>query len=244
MQVKLGKHAPRHDPRTLKLREFITLPPAPDAVTWLNGQTDWGMMLNDELGDCTCAALGHAEQTTTLATGSMVTVPNPTVQLLYQDACGYRPGDESTDNGGNETDVLNYVRQNGLFGVDTLLAFADPNPGDITHVKQSIAYFGGIYIGLALPDSVVVDVDMLAVDWTDTSMPPNPNNGHAVWVPAFDRQYLNPITWGRVKKMSWDFWLKYCDESHVLLLNNWVKEYHALQVANLQMQQAIQALAN
>lgn len=245
MQLKLGKHEPKHDLRTILFRDVATLPAPPDAVTWLNGKrSGWQMFLNDQLGDCTCAGLAHAVQTISLATGNEIDVSNDSVEGLYSNACGYVAGDESTDNGGNEIDVLNYVRKNSLFGVDSLLAYADPNPSDINHVKQAIAFFGGIYIGLALPDSVVEGVDMLTVPWTDTSMPPNPNNGHAVWVPAYNGQLLNPISWGVVKDMSWDFWLKYCDESHVILTQNWLKEYASLQVANIAMQNAIQALVN
>lgn len=246
-RMMLGKHPARHDLRTLLLRDHVTLPKPPDTVSWLFGKTSgWGMMDNDRLGDCTCAGLGHAVQTISGATGAVLTPPDTglnSVQALYSGACGYVIGDESTDNGGNELDVLNYVRRTTLFGLDTLLAYADPNVGDQSHIQQAIAYMGGVYIGLALPDSVVVDVDMLTVPWTDTSMPANPNNGHAVWVAAYDQNNLYPITWGGVKTMSWDFWFKYCDESHAILTQNWLKEYGSLSGITVAAQSMLNALA-
>ncbi|MGZ4001578.1 MAG: hypothetical protein ACXVIY_13145, partial [Mucilaginibacter sp.] len=61
--MKLGKSAPIHDPRTLLLANYIKtgLPPAPVQYTYASniGPTKWGMMDNDKIGDCTCAAAGH-----------------------------------------------------------------------------------------------------------------------------------------------------------------------------------------
>jgi len=39
------------------------LPPLPSYVRWSqNCAAPWGMMLNDKIGDCTCASAGHAIQ--------------------------------------------------------------------------------------------------------------------------------------------------------------------------------------
>src|SRR5437588_3886705 len=60
--MKLGKHAPRHDRRTLLLANYLTpnvLPTLPDQEDWGGKVTVWGMMKNDTIGDCTCAAAGH-----------------------------------------------------------------------------------------------------------------------------------------------------------------------------------------
>ncbi len=69
-----------------------TLPPPPAAVDYTKGMpTDLGMMLNDSLGDCTCAAYYHARQVWTFNTGKMVTEPDGDVEDLYVKACGYDP---------------------------------------------------------------------------------------------------------------------------------------------------------
>ena len=108
------------------------------------------MMLNDSLGDCTIAGVAHAVQVWTANNGSMVTVPNPTVEKYYEQWDGYVPGQPSTDQGGVELDVLNDWHKQGFDG-NPLLAFADPKPANLTEVRQSIALFGGVYIGLSLP---------------------------------------------------------------------------------------------
>ena len=60
-KLKLGKGVARHDPRTLLLASYITPAlPAPPATFDLSSKvgSSWGMMDNDQIGDCTCAAAG------------------------------------------------------------------------------------------------------------------------------------------------------------------------------------------
>jgi len=60
---KLGKKPARHDPRTLQMANYLALPAFPASRDWTNkAKPAWGMMLNDQLGDCTCAAIGHIIQ--------------------------------------------------------------------------------------------------------------------------------------------------------------------------------------
>ncbi len=52
---KLGKLPPRHDVRTLLLANYLTtaLPEPPPVKNWaLKAGSNWGMMLNDRIGDC------------------------------------------------------------------------------------------------------------------------------------------------------------------------------------------------
>ena len=79
---KLRKKPPRFDPRTLKIERYFTtaLPAPPPRVDWSRGfNINYGMMLNDTLGDCTEAKKGHAVQVWTLCNGRMVTVPDSVV---------------------------------------------------------------------------------------------------------------------------------------------------------------------
>jgi len=45
--------------------------------------------------------------------------------------------------------------------------------------------------------------------------------GHAVFVPAYDARGLICITWGALKRMTWEFWAAYCDEAYALLSPDW-----------------------
>ena len=120
--LKLGKRPRRHDIRTLKLARYLTgatqaplQPPA--SIDYTRGIQDWGVMVNDRLGCCTIAAVGHAVQTWTANASRELTVPDSTILEYYEKWDGYNPADPSTDQGGVELDVLNDWRQQGFDGV-------------------------------------------------------------------------------------------------------------------------------
>lgn len=219
-RMKLGKKPRRYDRRTLRLARYLTpaLPPPPPSVTNSQGITNWGMMLNDNLGDCTIAGVAHAIQVWTLSQGNEATVPDSTVLQYYEQWDGYDPNNPDSDEGGVELDVLNDWRQQGFSG-HPLLAFADPDPQDTLHVQQAIALFGGLYIGLSLPISAQTQ-DVWDVD-TSPNGQPGSWGGHCVFVPDYDSDSLTCITWGAPKKMTWGFWGTYCDEAHALLSPDW-----------------------
>lgn len=227
--VKLGKlPADKITPR-VKLFDFAgLLPPAPAAVDYTGGVTEFGMMLNNSLGLCTEAAKGHALQTITLAaTGKMVTVPDSVVLTAYENECGYVYGDESTDQGGNEVSVLDDWKADG-FGGYQLAAYADIDPTNLEHVCQAINLLGGVYIGVQLPISAqgktIWDVS------TGADAQPGSWGGHAIWIPKYrtdlnGKKILSPISWGSLYDITQDFWLysdptagPYIDEVHSLVL--------------------------
>ena len=222
-KMKLGRKAIKTDSRTLKLGDYLTpdLPPPPPSADWTRGIAAWGMMLNNTLGDCTIAACGHAVQVWTANTGSEVTLPNATIETYYEKWDGYIPGDPATDNGGIELDVLNDWKKQG-FADHKLMAFADPRFANLTEVRQSIALFGGVYIGLAMPITAQTqDVWDVVVNGGYNAQPGS-WGGHAVFVPRYDQNGFTCITWGQTKIMTVAFWNQYCDEAHTLLSADWL----------------------
>jgi hypothetical protein len=197
------------------------LPPPPDAVDWTKGITSWGMMLNDTLSDCTIAGVGHAVQVWTANTGGKVTVPDPTIESYYETWDGYVPGNPDSDNGGVELDVLTDWRQQGFAG-HALLAFADPSVTNLTEVRQSIALFGGIYIGLSLPLTAQTQEVWDVVRGGGAKAGKGSWGGHCVYVPKYDQNGFTCITWGQQKTMTLAFWKKYCDEAHTLFGQDWI----------------------
>jgi hypothetical protein len=226
--LKLGKRPARVDPRTLQLKDYLEpdISPAPASMDWSKGTTSWGMMLNDSLGDCTIAACGHAVQLVSLNTTAIITEPDAEIEKYYEWWCGYVPGDPNTDQGGVELDILNSWRKNGFAG-HKLLGYVDPSPGDAEHVKQSVALFGMVYIGLGLPLTAQNQVgslwDVVGNPATDANSQPGSWGGHAVIVIAYDADTLTVVTWGALQKMSWRFWNAYVDESHTPLLGYWLE---------------------
>jgi len=222
-KMRLGRKAIKTDSRTLQLGDYLkpSLPAPPPSVDWTSGITSWGMMLNDTLGDCTIAGVGHAIQVWSANTGGIVTVADATIESYYEKWDGYVAGNPNTDSGGVELDVLNDWRQQGFDG-HPLIAFADPKSANLDEIRQSIALFGGVYIGLGLPVTAQNQDVWDVVKGGGANAQKGSWGGHCVFVPKYDGTSFTCITWGQLKTMTVAFWKKYCDEAHALLGQNWL----------------------
>jgi hypothetical protein len=222
-RMKLGRKAIKTDTRTLQLANYFTskLPAPPAKADWTHGVTSWGMMLNDTLGDCTIAGVGHAIQVWTANNGAISTTPDPTIESYYEKWDGYIPGNPNTDQGGVELDVLNDWRQQGFAG-HSLIAYADPKVANLDEIRQSIALFGGVYIGLSLPVTAQTQDVWDVVKNGGANAKKGSWGGHCVFVPKYDGKTFTCITWGQLKTMTVAFWSKYCDEAHTLLGQDWL----------------------
>jgi hypothetical protein len=226
MNLMLGKRDAKFNPYALRMAKYVDktyVPPAfADHTPY--GFTAWGMMLNDQLGDCTIAACGHALQ---VFTQGRITEPDATIESYYSKWCGYVIGNPATDQGGVEADVLGDWKAQGFDG-HALEGYVDPQPSNLSHVMHSIAEFGLVYLGFQLPNSAMTQFQNGQV-WDVVANDGGIAGGHAVIAPAYhteDPTYnkettITCITWGQKQKMTVAFWEKYVDESHTLLAAAW-----------------------
>ncbi len=243
---KLGKRDAKFDPYAFKLKNYIAssyVPPAYAENTY--GITKWGMMINgpdpnepsipDGLGDCTIAACGHAVQ---VWSKGVITPPDSLILQKYEQWCGYVLGKPNTDNGGIEASVINNWH-NQTFGGHVLKAYVAPQPGNFGHIMHSIAEFGGVYIGLQLPNSAMTQ-NANGQIWDVVADDGGIAGGHAVYCPAYHVKdtmakgatTITAISWGGIQKMTVAFWDKYCDESPTLLGAAWTPK--GINMAQLQ----------
>ena len=218
---RFGKHPPKMDYRTLRFQTYATsdlaLPPAsnnvltrPNGVYATLGTNDpanlFPMDGNDALGDCTIAALAHANTVYHGLTGAKNIMAKPAVVKLYQHLTG------GPDTGLNELDVLNYWRKSAVSG-DKLLAYVSINPKNHTHVQQAITHFGGVYLGFQVQQNCVQQFDA-GQPWTPG---PLTNDGHAVFAIGYDQTALTVLTWGNTQQATWGWWDECVDEAYALL---------------------------
>lgn len=254
LKLKLGKLVARHDPRTLLLASYTTPalpapPPAANVAKKMKGA--WGMMDNDQIGDCTCAAAGHLiMEWTANAQAKMVTPPDQAIVAAYSAITGYNPTTGANDNGAQEIDVLNYWRQQGIAG-HKIEAFMALEPANHSHVMDSVWIFGGCYIGLALPKSAQAQTSnkqtwSVPPQGTGGDGAPGSWGGHAVPVVAYDARSLTVVTWGALQTMTWGFWEAYCDEAYAILSSDYLKQKGGETVApnGFNMQQLQEDLAD
>ncbi|HEX3643056.1 MAG TPA: hypothetical protein VHV10_17360 [Ktedonobacteraceae bacterium] len=220
--MKLGKLAPRHDPRTLHLANYLNvgkLPPIPAQKDWSGKVRDWRMLANDRLGDCTAAAAGHLIMEWS-ANASTEIVPSDTdIISAYSAVSGYDPATGANDDGAVELDVLNYWRKTGIAN-RKIWAYAACEPRNHAHVKACVYLFGGCYLGVALPLSA-----QSQRIWSVTRGPgsePGSWGGHAIPVVSYTAHTLTVVTWGQLQELTWGFLDKYCDESYAILSQDFI----------------------
>ena len=226
MQLKLGKHPPVFDERTLQFGSYLQqgLPTPPPAASYGNKVPVWPMYDNDKWGDCTCAAAGHMIQNWTANAGGETTPPDSAVDTFYEHFVGSPP---PPDAGCNMLQVLRYWRRTGLGG-HKILAFTSLEPSNQTEAMDALYMLGSVYIGLALPNFVLKG-DPLTVPWVVPAggavgdAAPNQQNGHCVPAVAYDARYLYIVTWGTLKQMSWQFYDTYADEAYAVLSSEFIE---------------------
>jgi hypothetical protein len=234
-------------PHMSALLAGTTPPPPPPSVDYTaNMPANLGMMMNDTLGDCTCAAFYHAAQVWTFnANPPMQTEPDHDVEELYIKACGYNPKAGGEGPGGNEQHVLTYLLQHGApWGPQgkmrqKIAAFVEVDPRNIDDVKRTIDDCGVAYIGFNVPQFLMPPGAPPPAVWNtgaDTSI----IGGHAVVLAGYDGVGARVISWGAYYTMTWRFFSTYVDEVYALADANWVartgKSPAGLSLADLEAQ--------
>lgn len=195
------------------------LPPPPAERDWTSKVSKFGMMLNDQLGDCTCATAGHMIQVFTAANGHQVDIPDAAILKAYEDVGGYVPGDPSTDNGAVVLDLLNYWRTTGIGG-HKILGYAAVDLKNRVHTMQAIDIFGGIYLGASLPESIERQASW-HIDLDDDGAGIASLGGHAFSAHSYTRHGTTGVTWANPQDASWAWMDAYVDEAYVVVTEDW-----------------------
>lgn len=233
--VKLGRKARKFNPNIPHMRSLrmgMVLSPPPPTAGWSKAlalPSDLGVMLNDTLGCCTCAGIYHARQVWSANANPPVdTEPDTNVLQVYENACGYKRGDSSTDQGAVEQDVLTYWLNKGVpvgSSVDKLLAFVEEDPNHIDGVKWSICDCGVVYIGFQLPKSFLEALDSGNVPdvWDVVPGDTLTDEGHCVILMDYDDTGFILISWGKIYTMTWAFFKLAVDECYPLADYEWIR---------------------
>lgn len=216
---RLGKQPKREDSRTLKLAKYIdlgrlTLPPA--ALDW-SKRSQYPMYRNDEVGNCTCAAAGHCIQDWTDNSGQKFTILQKEIDRAYESVNG---GDPQA--GAVMLDVLTLWRNIGI-GDSRIHSFCEVDTKNIIELEMALHWFGGLYVGLALPVSAQNQEvwDIPPAGPVDDGAPYT-WGGHAVHLHGYDAGWPSIVTWGQKQRVTWQWLLTYCDEAWAVLSKDWI----------------------
>jgi hypothetical protein len=253
---KLGRLARSHDRRIPMLHTLIGdngPEPVVPAVDYTKGlPANLGVMKNDSLGDCTCAAYYHAIQVWSFnAEKNIDTEPDADVVDLYEQACGYQPAQGGEGPGGNEQHVLTYILRKGApYGLNgqqrhNIVAFVEVDVKNIDNIKRSIHDCGVAYIGFNVPQYIMPPGEEPLKVW---DVNPKADNtivgGHAVVLAGYDANGARVISWGEYYTMTWAFFEKFVDEAYAIADPEWIsaKKTTPAGLTIRQLQQAMQAL--
>ncbi len=220
MARMLGKLPPKYDRRTLLLERYLPdrLPSPPSRLDRESRVRRWPMYGNDRLSDCTCAAAAHMVQSWTAYARREVVPPWRAVVASYYAIT--RGGDD----GAYCLDVLKHWRTAGI-AEDRIVAFTRLRDRDVLHAKIALELFGSVYLGLALPNFAIRTRRRWDVSGGFAGdARPNERNGHCVCAVGYDRDHLWIVTWGRLKPITWEFFVAYMDEAYAVLSRDWLRK--------------------
>lgn len=215
---RLGKLPAQPARPQLRLAELATtLPAPPTAVDFYSKVTSWPMYLNDRLGDCVEAGLGHHEQQIgRYGQDAEVDVPDAAILTAYEAIAGYNPADPNTDQGTLVQDALTWWRKGSGLAGHVITAYASVDLNSATEVKQAVATFGAVGVGFNFPAFAMDQFDN-GEPWDVQKANATIEGGHYVIVVGYTSTYFYVVTWGKVQRMTPAFFRKYVDEAWVVI---------------------------
>jgi hypothetical protein len=226
--LRLGKAPATDDTRDLLFANYVNaaqLPPAPAEFghEQLFPERGWGMLGNDEWGDCAWAGPAHETMMLAAAGGHAVEFTTEGVLSDYAAGTGFDakagpPGHNPTDKGSEVREVLSYRRKTGVVDAagkrHKIGAFVKLEPKNLTHIYQAMYLFETVGIGIKFPGTAMEQFHE-GKPWSVVSGA-QIEGGHYVCCVA-KRANIDIVTWGALQQMTVEFFETYCDEAWVYL---------------------------
>lgn len=181
--------------------------PKPPASVAVPAVADWGMLGNDQYGDCGVAGLEHGF----MAAASDVKKAEPFPSA--QDAISYYLDyDNGQDEGVVLSQYLAYVKQNGYYG-EKVSAYAPVAVHKIPTLQFAIDAYDFAYIGITVTQGMMDAVQFSDTwTWDMTSLQGDTLGGHCIVLVGYDSRWLYGITWGRVIRIAYPAYHQMTDE--------------------------------
>jgi hypothetical protein len=222
--LMLGKQPATEDQRDLMFAKYVKpkelpTPPSQFGHETLFGAKDWGMLGNDQWGDCAWAGPAHETMLLAKEGGKPTTFSTDAVLSDYSAGTGFDPhagppGHNPTDQGSNVREVLKYRAKTGIVDAGgtrhKIGAYVKLDPGNVNQIEQALYLFEVVGIGIQFPGSAM-DQFNNGHPW-DVVAGAQIEGGHYIPLVA-KRDNLGVVTWGALQEMTHAFYEKYCDEA-------------------------------
>lgn len=217
--MKLGKQPAHYDKRTLNFSAFLDtsiLPTIPETFGHTKEIKEWGGLGNFTHGDCVIASGMHMVMNYKKAsTGIDVPFTDEGAIKTY-----HQVNHTQEDRGTNMLTFLKYWHKHGIKDENGELHKCGPyayiNPKKTDHIKVAIYLFGGVKIGINLPD-YYEEQFRAGKPWSVKPGPVNFVGGHDVPALAKYNKNFTCITWAKEQEIEPDFIYSFCDECYVII---------------------------
>jgi len=219
LPFKLGKTPARPGAVKFKMMTYLRKLelPTPPKVFGHQGLigAKWGMLGNDDYGDCVWAGAAHETMLWNKEAAKTASFNNKSVLSDYSAVTGFKPSDPNTDQGTDMQVAASYRRKKGVLDAagkrHKIGAYLALKPGDIDQLALAIYLFGATGIGIKFPGSAM-DQFKAGKPW---SVVPGAKIEGGHYIPGLGRDKNGNIvivTWGKIQLMTPAFYEKYCDE--------------------------------
>jgi hypothetical protein len=200
--------------------------------------SQWPMYLNDRLGDCTCAAMGHAIAQWTAYSGKVpggAMFTDNAIQGLYTAVDGYNPVTGANDNGAELYQVCNQMMTGGLKdtagNVHKLAGYCDVSDfATLARLKDILNAFGSVYLGMNVGSTEENDFGA-GKPWTLPAAGTNVGPGGIDHCVVLSFSAINDagvtdnetiITWGAEQKMNEAWAMTNIGEAVAIFTQDWL----------------------
>lgn len=195
----------------------VAVPVVPNPGTAAGGGA-WGMLGNDQYGNCGVAGIEHGF----MADVSLVKAKGFTPPTAAQNTAYYLKYDNNVDEGVVLSSFLAYVEKNKFYG-STIEAYAPVAYSDIPTLQFCVATYGFAYVGINVTDAMMAACQgVVWQPWTQAMLNSPIDGGHCVIIVGYDDQYLYVVTWGGIQKITYGAWHGMSDEAWAVITGSQV----------------------
>lgn len=232
-----GKLPPQRPLKMAALGDFLdrsTSWPKVPPEGWENAvkPSDWGMLGNDQWGDCAAAGIYHLiqGQAANSKIGRALYGTAAQALALYSAVTGFDPnagpsGENPTDQGTVLTQLLAHVQKNGLEMTDEngkavtveIVGWAALDISSVAQRRYGAYTFGGAYLGINCPEEAEEDTTNW-IDWPNSPIA----GGHCITQEGEGAAGGQTVSWGQVIPTANSFYSAYLDEGYVVLSQAWL----------------------
>jgi hypothetical protein len=220
MDLKLGKKPATFDARDLRLATYLSLaqlPPVPRSFGHGQIVGNWGMLGNDQYGDCVWAGAAHETELWTRESKTHADASFTPASVLsdYAAVTGFSPADPNTDQGTDMRQAAGYRRATGV--VDSkgrrhkITAYMALSAGNPVQLAAATYIFGAAGVGIEFPSSAMDQFNRGQV-WDVVPGSPIEGGHYISCVGRVDNGNLLLVTWGKLIEATPAFISTYMDE--------------------------------